>query len=888
MSRLPLESILERLEGDGPINLFVSEDEYEHLKRFMCSLWKDGNWSKKDRLLTLAFFRGYTFYRELSEHDRAFWLTFHAELGLPRELPTPNQYDNLWNALNAHVAVQALLQYYGHRRAFVRTIDEVWGIRSLRAQQLVTFFIAYYREHPGKRITRELMTHILTDPDKAVLRQAASYDRVFHSMTRAVDFILENDLEGCSPDELEAHLEGAGIELGQPNALRFFSNKASNAVAIILNRLRLQRTPRQFQRYLTTVPTHLFILPNGHSQPAARLAQEASLAYGLYRDSSTGEEHHVTPAARISLSILERAPPQTYKDVAGLVVYVSPNAFDVQVGNRIERSTPIFLRRGKHHLWTGQLQQGVSLIAEGRPHPGAVGWRASTTTRLVWSQGEARLEGGILIDAFLPEHERDLSLQAGDRTFAVHPKGQAQGFSFELPRGELWARFEDLAAWRWPVQDRLFTGSGHEIVKTRLAYGPKLLFLVSEMRPSLKTPDAYAERLPGELPIWRITWRGETPLVLNRWRIDQPYRSFSYRLSSASSRPPQQRQDVTLHLHPDYVHEGEAIELRLEESLPIGTMLKLGDFNFSPHTHDFRIEGLPAGRYDGLLIHDGSVVGELEPFYILPPLRWELAQEPILIQGRTQVGRATLRDGRFETFRWKPLCAIGPCDVRQSPPRVTQRLEFDNGMRLAFDIEAHCFSVRFVNPRTKLPLDILRALHPNAVSLAVTNPYRDRNLPLRLRLASLPGETWPADELAELQPTARDTLSVEVCINQSSQTWVPVTRVPIHLKPVVSNFEVKAGFCCIRVTGPRDATLHLEIFEPLSGSTHDQAVDLKPNRLERVKLHHPEKLRPLHIRALVGAKSCKEGTVVLEQRSPPLLSLANALRRGLGWSAHRL
>ncbi|WP_034383094.1 hypothetical protein [Deinococcus sp. YIM 77859] len=234
------EAVLTRVIREGPLRVHISEDEYEWLRRHASRRWRDpSDWwlrrSRDEALLFLAFLRAYTFYREPAENDDAFWPNFHAELGLPENFAIGARYDTLWTILGSHedTAPRRLILSGKRKRRFVATIDAIWGLHSLSAARLKTFFQTYYNRYPHERIDAALMRRILPDADEATLRQADAYDRIFHCMTRIVDYLLDTDkhLARLPPEQLCPLLEAAGIPLGTPNAVRFFWNKSHDALA---------------------------------------------------------------------------------------------------------------------------------------------------------------------------------------------------------------------------------------------------------------------------------------------------------------------------------------------------------------------------------------------------------------------------------------------------------------------------------------------------------------------------------------------------------------------------------------------------------------------------------------------------------------------------------
>ena len=866
--------ISQRVAELGPIDLYVSEAEYGSLKRLMRTLWQDAYWTSDEQYLALAFLRGYTFYREPSEHDSSFWTGFYTELDLYQEIPSPTQYDNLWRAFRASPQLEPLLAFDGRGRAFVTTIDAAWGIRSLRAQALIDFFVAYYREYPGATVTREVIGRILDSPDETVMRQADAYNRIFGAMTRVVNCVLEQELENLSLPQLEAHLTASNIDLGQPNALRYFTNKSSGALETIIRRLRFQRTPQQFGHYLQSVANHLFRLPNG-SRSLARNLTLSALSYGRYLDLSTGEEHAVVPSARVSLQMLERLPFETYTEVTGFCAYVARNAFSAESGRNLEKSVPFYSSSGLRHLWFGKTQKGVRLQIGSDVHPGSVGWAAETLTRLDWtSEGTPSLKSVLKLSTFLPDAPKNLTVEAGEAEFNASTNQQDQQFIFDLPLSGLMVRFGTLATWNWTTDELLFSATGSQVTAKTLKYGPKTLYLVSSAPPRLRSPGVSFERVAASIPIWRILWDGRTSLKFNSWVIEAPLRAPRHHLSSKAKRS---RSDITIHYQQSTYQQDDLIEIELYDPPLIGAVLRVAERQFVPCGRTFLVRDLPAGTYIPELILNDEVIAELSEVRVLPPLVWEFPKDSILIQGHTYASRVVLPDGRFETFRWKP-------QLDSTGQTIHSRHEICiDEFSLPFELEAACFTVHCLDPKTVQPIRELRKLDDETFDLKVWNPYA-RDFPIQVRLSSAPERSVTLAELVSLQPTSRDQLLVEVCTDKRSESWSLVTKVPIHVKPVVSGFKIEQGYCFVNLSGPSDLTLRIDELEPRSNKLVTRKLVLGSDTTQRIRLVHPEKLRKILVSLHVSTYSNAAEVIRLEHLASPLFDFQNSLKRGVGWS----
>lgn len=373
--------IVEQVRDQGPIDLYLSKNDYGKLKTKMRHLWDEkNNWSDDEKLLVLAFLRGYTFYRDLSDKERSFWRSFYEELKLRFENndPKSKQRDNLWGAFRAHPETNRTKIVSRRRngtdeREFVKTIDAVWGIRSLHSKQLIDFFVAYYRRKPGKSVTADVMRPILRDigenPDDH-LHQLASYKRVFASMTRAVNVILTYELEefADSRKRLKAELVQRDVDLGNsPNALDYFMKKSSTAIRDIITKLRRQRTPKQFKKYLRKLPKNKQIkTPMGSTRRVDSLVN-SDLPYGWYEEYKANKryEHEVTPDARISLHVLEDSKLDTFDDFGDIILYISKKPFQARVGSQTVSSEPFYTRsRQVRHFWIGTRGSFVEITTD--------------------------------------------------------------------------------------------------------------------------------------------------------------------------------------------------------------------------------------------------------------------------------------------------------------------------------------------------------------------------------------------------------------------------------------------------------------------------------------------------------------------------------------------
>jgi hypothetical protein len=233
-----LANLRQRVEVEGPIALHVTREEFEVLKKRVKQFWKQESWPKTHDYVVLSYLRAYTFYRELVENDRVFWDTFFMFLGLPTE--TNRCYDLLEEMLERNAHTREYFIKSESRREFVKSIDAIWGLKSLSGRQLATVFRRYYFRHPGAVVTKELLQDLLHEADDVALRQTASYDIIFREMSRVIDTVLEHDktIDDLSPSLLTLWLAEKGVNFSVLNPVEFFYNKTSTTLKDLIHQLR--------------------------------------------------------------------------------------------------------------------------------------------------------------------------------------------------------------------------------------------------------------------------------------------------------------------------------------------------------------------------------------------------------------------------------------------------------------------------------------------------------------------------------------------------------------------------------------------------------------------------------------------------------------------------
>ena len=576
------DDILGKLEQDGAIDLFVSEDEYGFLKSHIRPLWRSTFWMSNDYKLLLAFLRGYTFYKDLSENENAFWQGFHEELRIKQSIPKNTQYDNLWEALSCYEETRAFrIRNENGKRQFVKTIDAIWGIRSFKASEVVPAFITYYQKYPGKTITPEIMGELLPFADDTSEKQLVNYHRVFKSMTAIVDHILDHDLAVADVDQLEQQLLEDNIALGEPNTLRYFSNKSQKALSEILGTLRFQRTPEQFRKHLLTIPLHCFESPTGRVYLAKELAKQ-TIVFGEYCDLTDNKPHHVVPAARISLAILKRLPKNTSCNVAGLEVFISNHPFTVKTKVEAQKVSLIYFGSHKAYIWAGKIIKGKPLYINDKPHLKALGTSFTLSTK--FRCYEIPLVTLLLeLNVFQPEEP--LTLSIGDRTLPVSSVA-TQHFEMEVTGSSLPIKLNNEHLVTWRGEGRVFTGQGNDITHKNVQTHNKQFWVLGK-KPTTSS-NGHMKQITQQPELWRVDWLDKLPLALNDTRIT--YLNPGLELTVKNKKQKRIRPDIKIIYDKDCYIEAEPVELTIPVKISGKSQLKLGGRTFPIRTYAVEVK----------------------------------------------------------------------------------------------------------------------------------------------------------------------------------------------------------------------------------------------------------------------------------------------------------
>jgi hypothetical protein len=220
---------------DGVAQARIALEDYEGAKGLVQRIWL-GEWGKNLRetvrsrgeevvpaRVLLGYLRGYFLYRDIPENDQAFWPHFLEDLGLRgKRLPSPDQYNRLWDALNWHPETRPKLKFFADgSRDFVGTLDAVFHFRALRLAALKSALVQY-------RETGQ------------VPEEAKPYQKILERLSQALDLLLaEEEPPGLEDQEaVLGFLREAGLHLGEPNPVRLLFYRSPGALRDLYQKLK--------------------------------------------------------------------------------------------------------------------------------------------------------------------------------------------------------------------------------------------------------------------------------------------------------------------------------------------------------------------------------------------------------------------------------------------------------------------------------------------------------------------------------------------------------------------------------------------------------------------------------------------------------------------------
>ncbi len=236
--------VIRRLKTHGPINFFVNEDEYAYLKSVFKRLWlKDGckSWSDDERLVALGYLRGYTLYREVPENPKEFWGPFFSELNVKQTQPNPFCFDELWEAFSTHPETRKYLVEKNNNRMLVETINNIWGVKGLRAKALAELLSEYLRERESGREPDAWAMFAAKSEYRHVAHHSETYKRIFEGVYNLLSALKdEPDLawrylrEKTSEEEFIGELQSMGLFFSKPHPFRYLRKKSEKLLRDLL------------------------------------------------------------------------------------------------------------------------------------------------------------------------------------------------------------------------------------------------------------------------------------------------------------------------------------------------------------------------------------------------------------------------------------------------------------------------------------------------------------------------------------------------------------------------------------------------------------------------------------------------------------------------------
>lgn len=871
------DDILTRLDKDGPIDIFISEVEYAELKEHIAPLWEAEAFYGNNQKLFLAFLRGYTFYKDVSENENAFWQSFHEELDIIQEPLKNTQYDIIWRCLGLYEETEALRIRDPNRRQFVKSIDTIWGITSFKASEVISAFIRYYREFPGKRLTTTIMAKILDFSDNSPDRQLENYYRVFKGMTDIVDYILEHDVDTFDIEALEAELGYADIKLGSPNALRYFANKSQTALESIITKLRLQRTPLQFKKYLKLVPLHRIVTPDGKEVLARNLQGEITLPYGKYIELDSEEDliHHVVPDARISLNILEKLNKNTFCTVAGLEVFISTKTFIIKNADVVEHPQEIFFGGELNYIWTGKVEQGIPLLVNGDIHPRSIG-SSYFIEPVFFYEEKPNIGLTIYFDMFQP-NLGNTQLLIGDNIYDIEDISN-NIISVDVTEDILQIAFESEILLEWQADNQLFTKSGFEIHNDLYTIDNQFWILGDKPNVSSNASLTLCLTKP---TVWQIDWLDDSPLKINDFTLIKYNTDDIFKTTKPIAKKP--RTDVHVNYHDDCFIADNPIEFSIPETLSEITHLKIENRYFPVRHGIVIIDNLSAGTYTPTLLSETySVLAE--PIYVIPTPILMFPNDLRFIEGMTYSTKLAIEDdGRFQSFRFKPFL-----NELAEPIPSSHEVEIDDGIIAKFDLLCDAFVIRVVDKRNN---QVLEKLSNNQIPYIDIHPINNYSREFTLR-ASLNSDTethlefnapYDFSQLNSLIPASRDRLVIEALIDGRTKDWKVIGSFLVEGRAILHDLSINNDILACHVDGCSDMQIRVEeitIFSKICNT-----YSLQPKQLNYIKLKRPNKMLDVAVKVYFVYEACSDEQFIKEFKlAPSFLDISKEMHRGVAWS----
>ena len=246
------EAILKRLNRQGPVRIWVTEEEYACLRasfRRLLLRRPVRRWDEEDRLIALGFFRGYTLYREIPEHENQFWRSLFAELDIDAVYPSRDQFNELWNAFSWHQTTRPYLVQISNRRMLAETVNRIFGVRGLRANHLEGL-LRRYLEVRARKEDPEVAAWLEEVPSLAQLvHHAENYTQIFEGVYLALRAIeqapaLAEVYVEQGVDALIAGLAASGVYFEKPHPVLYLHHKSERLLRELLGARRRAKAIR--------------------------------------------------------------------------------------------------------------------------------------------------------------------------------------------------------------------------------------------------------------------------------------------------------------------------------------------------------------------------------------------------------------------------------------------------------------------------------------------------------------------------------------------------------------------------------------------------------------------------------------------------------------------
>lgn len=235
-----LAELPQRVLEHGPVTVPITPDEYLQVAREARSIFQRQRLNRNDALVFLAFLKGYTEYREVSEHENKFWESFAKELSLRDFYPHNSMYDWLWWVFDQHPLTSQLKIKVNGKRMAVKTIRSVWGYQIMKATDFNRAFEAYFLNPRKTTLSRDFFMQLFPKGDPNLWHHLDTYQKIFEGLSKVLDVLLDHkgQVDLRSQRSILEVLKDSGCVFEEPHPVKYMFCKSETTLSNLVERLR--------------------------------------------------------------------------------------------------------------------------------------------------------------------------------------------------------------------------------------------------------------------------------------------------------------------------------------------------------------------------------------------------------------------------------------------------------------------------------------------------------------------------------------------------------------------------------------------------------------------------------------------------------------------------